>query len=161
MTATARVTILAVAVVVLGVIGFVILRSRVMNTDCRIVLKKVLIRWVETTGRPAQIITEKDIRSYIQQRVQETGVGSQQEIPEPNLLVPLDKVKIRQYIADIEKTFQLQLENLDSKQMIDDWFMFLRLEVMSQKLPFELSRAEEDCLAKIKFSWQTTLEMPR
>jgi hypothetical protein len=161
MTATARVVLLAVAVVVLAVVGFVVLRFRVMNTDCRTVLKTVLIRWVETTGRSAQIITEKDIRSYIQQRVQVTGVGLQQEIPEPNLLVPLDKAKTRQYIADVEKTFQSQLENPESNQKIDDWFMFLGFEAKSQKLPFELSRVEEDCLAKIKFSWQTTLEMPR
>jgi hypothetical protein len=165
MTATARGILLVVAVVVLAVVAFVVLRSRIVNADCKAVLKQVLIRWVETTGRPAQTITEKDIRNYIQQRVQATGVAgdSQQKVSQQNSVVirEKDKTKIQQYIADIEATFHSQSENSKPNQIVDDWFMFLRFAATSENLPFELSQVEESCLEKIKFSKQLILELPR
>ncbi len=164
MTATARLTLLAVAVIALMVGVSVVLRSRAVNSDCRTVLKQVLIRWVQFTGRSPQTMTLQDVRNYIQQRVQATGVLGSQEKPskqKPVTISEKDKAKIQGYIADIEATFQSQLEVPKSNQIIDDWFMFLRIQNENENLPFELSEYEADCLEKIKFSKQFILEMPR
>ncbi len=167
MTVTTRVLISVVTILFVSVLGL-ILKPRPKQSECTLILQKLLIRWnvAITANRydlnPTKI--EADLESFVQQRVKATGaLATDKPETKSKLLFESPREPMAQLKPKLEPNLirDVNWTQLDQETINQINFMAFTLTKSPNKLNMDLSKAEQSCLDKIPFAIQIAKTIPR